>query len=90
MTNKWKFDFSVGFQKKFRKLDQPVKKMINKYIIKLMNAENPLDFGKPLRHQLRDFWSFRIGDYRMICQIQNEELIILALDIDHRKQVYKH
>ena len=47
----------------------------------------PASYGKPLRHSLQSLWSLRVGDYRVIYQINNDEVIILK--IGHRRNVYK-
>jgi mRNA interferase RelE/StbE len=51
--------------------------------------DNPRRYGKPLKGNLKGFWRYRIGDYRIICDIKDKELIVLALNIDTRDDVYK-
>ena len=78
------------FNKEFRKLDRYTQKMLKAWIIKhLEGCEDPRSFGKGLTANRTGQWRYRIGDYRMICYINNNELIILALSIGHRKEVYK-
>ena len=78
------------FDKEFRKLDRYAQKMLKSWIVKhLEGCEDPRSFGKGLTANRAGQWRYRIGDYRMICYINNNELIILALSIGHRKEVYK-
>ncbi|WP_432633080.1 type II toxin-antitoxin system RelE family toxin [Brachyspira sp.] len=50
--------------------------------------ENPRSKGKSLAGNLKVFWRYRVGDYRLICEILDNELIIYAIKISHRKNVY--
>ncbi|MEE0435865.1 MAG: type II toxin-antitoxin system RelE/ParE family toxin [Peptococcaceae bacterium] len=77
------------FDKEFRKLDRYTQKMIAAWIHKnLSGCENPRQHGKALTANRKGQWRYRIGDYRLICHIEDERLIILALSIGHRKQIY--
>ncbi|MDE5765319.1 MAG: type II toxin-antitoxin system RelE/ParE family toxin [Ruminococcus sp.] len=77
------------FDKEFRKLDKYTMKMIKSWIVKnLVDCENPRIHGKGLTANRSGQWRYRIGDYRLICSIEDNELIILALSIGHRRDVY--
>ncbi|MDE5558919.1 MAG: type II toxin-antitoxin system RelE/ParE family toxin [Ruminococcus sp.] len=77
------------FDKEFRKLDKYTMKMIKSWINKnLVGCENPRIHGKGLTSNRSGQWRYRIGDYRLICSIEENELIILALSIGHRRDVY--
>lgn len=79
------------FEKEFKKLDKYTQKMIKAWIEKnLLNTENPRIFGKGLTADKAGLWRYRIGDYRLICKIIDEKLVILALTIGYRKKVYKN
>ncbi len=54
-----------------------------------MVDDDPRRFGKALRHELQGLWRYRIGDYRVVCQIQDEQLIVLALSVGHRRNIYR-
>lgn len=85
----YKVVFSYEFDKEFSKLDHYTQTIIIKWIEKhIENCENPRDFGKPLTNNLKGLWRYRIGDYRLLCEIHDNELIIFALSIGHRKEVY--
>nr|CBI77786.1 conserved hypothetical protein [Bartonella rochalimae ATCC BAA-1498] len=45
--------------------------------------------GKPLRGQLSGLWRYRVGDYRILCDLYDKELVVLVLAVGHRKNIYK-
>ena len=76
--------------KELKKLDQYTKRMIKSWIDKnLVDCEDPRSKGKGLTANRSGQRRYRIGDYRLICEIQDDELVILALSIGHRREVYK-
>lgn len=78
------------FDKEFRKLDRYTQRMLKSWIDKnLMNCENPRIHGKGLTSNRSGQWRYRIGDYRLICEIQDDRLVILALSVGHRREVYE-
>ncbi len=80
---------TTRFDKEFKKLDKYTRTMIKNWIIKnLVNCENPRSHGKGLSSNRAGQWRYRIGDYRLICDIQDDKLVILALSIGHRRDVY--
>lgn len=77
------------FDKSFKKLDRYTQRIIKGWIEKnLLDRENPRAHGKSLTANRSGQWRYRIGDYRLICHIDDEELIILALNVGHRRTVY--
>ena len=77
------------FNKEFKKLDNYTKRIIKAWIEKnLVDCLNPRQYGKGLTASRTGQWRYRIGDYRLICQIEDNKLIILALSIGHRRDVY--
>ncbi|MGX2983995.1 type II toxin-antitoxin system RelE family toxin [Helicobacter sp. 23-1048] len=83
------FAYSKKAQKQFDKLDSVIKKRIKKYTDELETLENPRDKGTALVGNLFGLWRYRVGDYRLICHINDNELIILCLEITHRSEAYK-
>lgn len=80
---------TTRFDKEFCKLDRYTMRMIKAWIEKnLMNCENPRIHGKGLKSNRSGQWRYRIGDYRLICEILDDELVILALSVGHRREVY--
>lgn len=71
--------------KDLSKMDTGVKKRIQSSIEERL-AENPAEFGKPLRYSAKGLWSLRVGDWRVVYQILGEKVLVLR--IGHRKEVY--
>ena len=77
-------------QKKIKKLDKAVKRLLNSYIRKnLFETDNPRKNGKSLTGNLNGLYRYRIMDYRLLVKIEDENLIIIALDFEHRSKIYK-
>ena len=72
----------------FNKLDGSVKKQIIKALEKLETLKDPRDSGKALVANLSGLWRYRVGDYRLICLLKDDELIILLLNIVKRDEAY--
>lgn len=82
--------FTEAADKDFDKLDKPIKqKIISFFEERILVSPNPRSLGKRLQGSLKEFWSYRIGDYRVLTLIQDEEFTILAIRIAHRRHVYK-
>ena len=75
------------FAKQFKKLDKFTQKQIKNYLENMMIS--PREKGKALIGNWSGQWRYRIGSYRVIVNIQDTELIILALEVGHRKEIYK-
>ena len=85
----YKVETTSRFDKEFKKLNKYTQSMIKAWITKnLIDCENPRIHGKALTANRKGQWRYRIGDYRLICEIQDNELIILALSVGHRREVY--
>lgn len=78
------------FDKEIKKLDKYTQQMIKSWISRnIEGTENLRLHGKALSSNRKGQWRYRIGDYRLICKIQDSKLIILALTIGHRSDIYK-
>ena len=82
------FVFSSKAQKDFKKLDISIQKRIKAFTQEIEKLENPRSKGKALTGDLKGFWRYRIGDYRLVCEILENELIIYTIKISHRKNIY--
>lgn len=85
--------FEVLYRKKVKKsigkLDTSIKILIKSRIDKnLVNTENPRLYGKALTGNLRNYWRYRVGNYRIIAEIKDNELIVLVVDVGHRRKIY--
>lgn len=78
------------FSKEFSKLDKYTQVLVKAWIEKnLIGCENSRIHGKALVENMSGLWKYRIGDYRLICEIKDDELIIFALSIGHGREIYK-
>lgn len=85
----WVYSFDPRALKKFRKLDQQTQKKIIDYLDnRILRNADPRCLGKELRGKLSGFWRYRVGDYRIVCEILDHELLILIVTVGHRKDVY--
>lgn len=87
---KYDVKLSERFKKEFRKLDKYTQRIIRAWIDKnLVECENPRLHGKGLTANRSGQWRYRIGDYRLICNILDDELVIIALTVGQRRNVYE-
>ncbi|AWK15713.1 type II toxin-antitoxin system RelE/ParE family toxin [Candidatus Fukatsuia symbiotica] len=87
----WKVELSTLARKNLGDLDKQIAKRILRFLHdRIAKLENPRDVGDALKGiKLGVFWKYRVGDYRIIADIQDRELIILVVRIGNRREVYK-
>ena len=87
---RYKVEVSERFKREFRKLDRYTQKILRAWIDKnLVDCEDPGAFGKGLTANRSGQWRYRIGDYRLICSLEDDKLVILALSVGHRSEIYR-
>ncbi len=87
---KYKVKFTEAALKELKKLDKHTASLILGWIRKnLEDCENPRVHGKALTANHSGKWRYRVGDYRILAEIQDEEIIILILTVGHRRDIYK-
>ena len=85
----WTVEVSGFAEKQLRKLDRPVQKRIVDWLEdRIEGCKSPRHFGEPLRGEMAGLWRYRVGDYRIICEIQDQQLVVLALAVGHRREIY--
>ncbi len=67
---------------------QNARRIVDFMDLRIATLDDPRLSGKPLKGELGEFWRYRVGDYRILCEIRDNEFIILAATIGHRKEVY--
>lgn len=86
----YKLEFSKRFDRQFSKLDKSTQRYIFNWLIKhLDNVENPRYSGKSLTGNKQGLWRYRIGNYRVIVDISDANCVIIAVEVGHRKFIYK-
>ena len=87
---KYKVEYTERAIKSLRKLDKHTRKLIVAWIDKnLVDCENPRVHGKGLVQNRSGEWRYRVGNYRIICEIKEKEIVILVLEIGHRREIYE-
>ncbi len=85
----WRVELTEAARKELRKIDPGVRVILLKWIRKnLEGCDNPRAHGKALSANLSGLWRYRVGDYRLIAEIQDSRLVILMIEIGHRSAVY--
>jgi mRNA interferase RelE/StbE len=86
----WKINFKPKAERELASLDKQAQKRIVHYIEhKIAPLPNPRQLGVPLRNKLKGLWKYRIGDYRLICEINDSTVTVLVVSVGHRKEVYR-
>ena len=86
----WTIEITRTAERQIKKLDVPSQKSIVRFLReRLKPPENPRQWGKPLPGDKRGLWRYRVGDYRLMCDIQDEKITVLVLEVAHRKDVYR-
>jgi len=86
----YKVKYTKTALKKLQKLDKPTAKILTEWVKKnLEGTDDPRKLGKSLSGNRSNQWRYRKGNYRIIADIQDDEIIILILDIGHRKDIYR-
>lgn len=81
--------FADTAKKKFLKLDKTVQLQIQNFIFRLQDLQDPRSTGKALKGSLSGLWRYRVGDYRLICDIEDQKILITVLRVGHRSEIYK-
>ncbi len=87
----WKIELSQEADRLLDKLDPQIARRIMKYLHeRVAQLDNPRSIGEALHgSKLGEFWRYRVGDYRIICSIEDKLVLILVLRIGHRREVYE-
>ncbi len=87
----WKIEYAESVQKSVRKLDRQIRRRIRDYLEgRLAQMDNPRQAGVALRGaRYRELWRYRVGNYRVIAEIDDERIRILVVRIAHRRDVYR-
>lgn len=86
----WTVEFQKDAEKELGKLDRQQAKRILRYLYKrIATDEDPRRFGDGLKSNLTGLWKYRIGDYRVICDIQDSVVKVIVVRVRHRREVYR-
>ena len=87
----WRIELSSLALKHIRQFDPPTRQHILKFLnARVATLDNPRSLGEALKgSQLGNFWKYRVGDYRIIADIQDGALCILVVRVGNRREVYR-
>jgi mRNA interferase RelE/StbE len=86
----WKVEFDNRARKELRKLDEESQKRILNWLrSNIATKRDPKRLGQPLKGRLKGMWRYKVGEYRLMCQIQSKKILVLILRIGHRRDVYQ-
>ncbi len=86
----WVYRFDERALKEFRKLGKQIQIEIIAYLDERIRSEDdPRRFGKGLKSDLAGLWRYRVGDFRILCQIRDEEMVVLVVAVGHRRDIYE-
>ena len=86
----WTIEYDPRALKDLKRLDRKIQREILDYMDqRVATAQDPRDFGKPLRASKFGLWRYRVRDYRIICELQEKRLVVLVVAIGHRSTIYE-
>ena len=87
----WTIEFAESAAKQLRKLDSGVARRITAYLReRVASATDPRSLGAALKgDELGQFWRYRVGDYRIVAEIHDQQVRILVIRLGHRREVYR-
>jgi mRNA interferase RelE/StbE len=87
----WRIEFEAAAVKELAKLDKAVAKRITSFLReRVLSLDDPRSIGEALKGpRLGEFWKYRVGDYRIICRIEDGQLLVLVVRIGNRREVYR-
>ena len=85
----WTISWAQAAIKELKKLDKDNQRLIIKYLKeRILSSTDPRQFGKALSHDKAGLWRYRIGNFMIICNIEDHKFIILILRVAHRRHSY--
>lgn len=85
----WDNSFTSNARKELKKLGhEPASKIISYLDEKIIEHNNPREFGKALKGELKEYWRYGVGNYRILCDIIDNHCIVLVVKVAHRRDAY--
>jgi mRNA interferase RelE/StbE len=86
----WTIEFEQDAIRQLNRLDRSVRGRIVRFVeARIAGSADPRQLGKVLHGDLAGLWSYRVGDYRLVCQIEDERHIVTLVSVGHRREVYR-
>lgn len=84
----WKIEYTKTAREQLKKLPKDISLRITKYMDGRA-ANSPREYGKAMKGEYSGCWRYRVGDYRVVCSIHDDVLVVEVIRVGHRKEVYK-
>jgi mRNA interferase RelE/StbE len=89
-NSRWRIEINRTAERQIKKLGRSVQRTIIRFLKeRLILLDNPRQLGKPLRGEKGELWRYRVGDHRLVCDIRDQKLTVLLVQVGHRKEVYR-
>lgn len=86
----WRVEIKDSAKKEIKKLDKSAQAVVVRFLReRVAGTENLRRTGKALKGELGELWRYRVGDYRIICEIKEDVVTVLVLRVGHRREVYR-
>ncbi len=86
----WKIEFTPTALREFAALDKPIQKRIADFIEnRLIKSDDPRSLAIAMSGDFAGMWQFRVGDYRIVCEIKADVLLVVVIHLGHRREVYR-
>ena len=86
----WKVELTPEANAALKRLGKPEAQRIVRFLFeRVQNRENPREIGDALKGNLREYWRYRVGHYRILCRLEDEVVTVFVIHIAHRREVYK-
>ena len=85
----WRVEFDPDAARELRKLGHDARRLVLKYLReRIATTDNPRRFGHALLGDLKGLWRYRVGDYRVVADIRDHEILVMIITVGHRRSVY--
>lgn len=84
----WEIRFSPRAAKSFKKLDAEERRRISKFLREVAALEDPRSRGKAMTANKAGLWRWRVGDYRVVADIVDDQVVVVVVDVGHRSKIY--
>ena len=86
----WTIEYEEVARRQLRKLDrQAARRIVDFLDHRLAGLEDPRALGQALHGRLKAYWRYRVGDYRIVCDVLDDRVVILIVQIGHRSDIYR-
>jgi mRNA interferase RelE/StbE len=86
----WTIEFEQDAIRQLNRLDKTVRRRVLQFLnFRVAASDDPRQLGKALHGELTGLWRYRVGDYRLICLLEDERRVIVLVRVEHRRDVYR-